>query len=113
MNETTAAFKSFAATPVGLAVLIGVGVIVIVAAGIPLWRSLKYLFKATMWALLVLLVLALAAGAVWLWLEYKTPDPGQREIMKQEAVDTLRGGLGKAPEGEEAKSEPGEGGDEQ
>jgi hypothetical protein len=107
MSETTAAFKSFAATPVGLAVLIGVGVIVIVAGGIPLWRAMKYLFKATMWILLVVLVLALAAGAVWLWVEYKTPDTGKREIMKREAVDTLRGGLGKAAEGKEAPAESG------
>jgi membrane-bound ClpP family serine protease len=107
MTETTAAFKSFAATPVGLAVLIGVGVIVIVAGGIPLWRAMKYLFKATMWVLLVVLVLALAAGAIWFWVQYKTPDTGKREMMKREAVDTLRGGLGKAAEGQETPAEPG------
>ncbi len=108
MSETMAAFKSFAATPVGLAVLVGVGVIVIVAAGIPLWRSMKYLFKALLWALLVAFVLALAAGAVWLWLQYKTPDAAQRELMKQEAADTLRNHLGKASENAETEPEPGE-----
>ncbi len=102
MSETMAVFKTFATTPVGVAVLIGVGAIVVVAGGIPLWRAVKYLFKASLWALLVFLVVVLGVGAVWLWVSYRTVDPGQRDVLKREAVETIRGEFGKVLDGKGA-----------
>jgi len=108
MTETTAALKELAGTPMGLTVLIGVGILVALGGGLLLWRALKYLFKASMWLLLLLVVLALAAGAVWVWMEYKTPDPGARARLREEVVETLRGdGIEKALERARAKKSAG------
>ena len=98
MTETTAAFKNFASSPMGITVLVVVLLIVAIGGGVPLWRSLKYLFKGFLWLLLVLLVVVLAVGAIWLWMEYKTPDPDKRAKMRQEAMGVFHGGGGKAAE---------------
>ncbi len=108
MTETIAALKELAGTPVGLTVLIVVGILVAAGGGVLLWRALKLLFKGSMWLLLLLLVLALAAGAVWAWMEYKTTDPEKRARMRQEVMETLKGDrLEKALERKRAEKEQG------
>jgi hypothetical protein len=97
MNETVSALKAMAGTPVGLVILVVLGVIVAVAGVILAWRVLKDLLKASMWLLLLLLILALAAGAIWGWVSYKNPDPEKRARMRDEVVNTLKASeLGKA-----------------
>lgn len=90
MTETIAAVQDFFATPSGKWILIGVAVAVLAAIAVPLWRSMKYLFKALLWILLILAVVLLAVGGVWAWLDYKTTDPDQKAAFRQEAVDALR-----------------------
>ena len=108
MTESIAALKELAGTPVGLTVLIVVGVLVAVGGGVLLWRALKLLFKGSLWLLLLLLVLGLAAGAIWAWMEYKTPDPEKRARMRQEVVETLKGDrIEKALERKRAEKEAG------
>lgn len=97
MNETVSALKAMAATPVGLVILVVVGSIVAVGGGMLAWRMLKELFKASLWLLLLLLVLALAGGAIWGWVAYKNPDPEKRARMRDEMMKTLKASeLGKA-----------------
>jgi hypothetical protein len=90
MTETLAAMSAFFATPSGKGILIGVAVLVLAAIAVPVWRSMKYLFKAALWILVIVAVVLLGAGAVWVWLDYKATDPDQKAALRQEASDVFR-----------------------
>jgi Na+/melibiose symporter-like transporter len=89
MNEIVDIFQRFAATTTGKIVLavVGLGLLLLILP--PLWRSVKYLFKALMWGLLVIVVLALAAGGIWLWVKRSSDDPAKMEALEQKAYDSL------------------------
>jgi hypothetical protein len=97
MNEILEIVRDFAASTTGRIVLIGVAVLVLFLMLPPLWRSLKYLAKALVWALLALLVLALGAAAVWVWMKKEAADPSRLEAVEREAVEAVRSGWTNRP----------------
>lgn len=94
MNETLQALRDFAATPMGRVVLGLAAIVALALLLVPLWRSLQYLFKALLWGLLVLAVLALAGLAVWFFMERESPDPKRREAFRREAAELVQQGIG-------------------
>jgi hypothetical protein len=98
MNEIVDIFQTFATTTTGKIVLAAVGVGLLLLILPPLWRSVKYLFKALMWGLLVILVLALVAGGIWLWVKRSSDDPAKMEAFEQKAYDSLRGSWTNQPD---------------
>lgn len=98
MNDLVEILRDFATSTTGRVVLIGVALVVLLVILMPLWRSMKYLLKALLWALLVILVLTLGAVAIWVWVKREAKDPARMEAVERKAYDTLRSGWTNDPE---------------
>lgn len=90
MRETLRLFREFASTPAGAVILAVLAIIVVALLLKPLWQSLKYLFKALLWALLAVLILGAAFFAAWLWMEREAPDQQSKETLRREAVGLVQ-----------------------